>query len=111
MKKGFTELSEKECWDIHPGGTYFTTRNHSALAAFSIPEERADHFHILASHSDSPALKIKENPEINVEGMYVRLNVEPYGGMLMAPWFDRPLSVAGRVIARERGRSGRSWWI
>ena len=103
LKKGFTELSEKECWDIRPGGRYFTTRNHSALAAFSIPEEGADHFHILASHSDSPALKIKENPEINVEGMYVRLNVEPYGGMLMAPWFDRPLSVAGRVIAREKG--------
>lgn len=103
LKKGFTELSEKECWDIHPGGRYFTTRNHSALAAFSIPEEGADHFHILASHSDSPALKIKENPEINVEGMYVRLNVEPYGGMLMAPWFDRPLSVAGRVIVREKG--------
>ena len=57
--------------------------------------------HILTSHSDSPTFKIKENPEIEVEKHYVKLNVEKYGGMLMAPWLDRPLSVAGRVIVKE----------
>ena len=58
----------------------------------------------MASHSDSPSFKIKENPEITVEKAYVKLNVEKYGGMLMAPWFDRPLSVAGRVVIKENGR-------
>ena len=50
-----------------------------------------------------PTLKIKENPEITVENAYVKLNVEKYGGMLMSPWFYRPLSVAGRVVVRENG--------
>ena len=55
----------------------------------------------MASHSDSPAFKIKENPELETDGHYIRLNVERYGGMLCAPWFDRPLSVAGRVIVKD----------
>ena len=104
LKKGFTELSEKECWDIRPGGRYFTTRNHSALAAFSIPEEGADHFHILASHSDSPTYRIKEQPEMSVEKHYTKLNIERYGGMIPETWFDRPLSVAGRIIIEENGQ-------
>ena len=57
-----------------------------------MPEVSSDVFHIIASHSDSPSLKIKENPEM-VENGYVKLNVELYGGALLAPWFDRPLSV------------------
>lgn len=56
-------------------------------------------FMIMASHSDSPAFKIKLNEEISVDGRYIKLNTEKYGGMLCAPWFDRPLSVAGRVVA------------
>lgn len=58
---------------------------HSALIAFTIPEKESWKFHIIASHSDSPSFKIKENPEIVVEKTYVKLNVEKYGGMLMAP--------------------------
>lgn len=100
---GFQELSEKEYWKLVPGGRYMVTRNHSALIAFSIPEEATLRFHIMASHSDSPSFKIKENPEISVEKAYVKLNVEKYGGMLMAPWFDRPLSVAGRIVTEENG--------
>ncbi len=58
----------------------------------------------MASHSDSPAFKIKANAEIQVENTYLKLNVEKYGGMLMASWMDRPLSVAGRIVVRtERG--------
>ena len=109
MKKRFTEggfqvLSEREHWNLIPGGKYVVTRNNSALIAFSIPEDPPFAFHIMASHSDSPAFKIKENPEMKVDGSYVKLNVEKYGGMLMAPWFDRPLSVAGRVVVKENGR-------
>ena len=100
---GFQVLSEKEHWKLTPGGKYVVTRNHSALIAFTIPEKESWKFHIIASHSDSPSFKIKENPEIVVEKTYVKLNVEKYGGMLMAPWCDRPLSIAGRVIVRKDG--------
>ena len=63
----------------------------------------------MASHSDSPSFKIKENPEMEAEGHYVKLNVEKYGGMLCAPWFDRPLSVAGRLAVKEGNRIAQSW--
>ena len=102
-EQGFQELFEKDYWKLIPGGQYMVTRNNSALIAFSIPENAPRRFHIMASHSDSPTFKIKENPEITVEKAYVKLNVEKYGGMLMSPWFDRPLSVAGRVIVSEKG--------
>lgn len=100
-ENGFEVLSEKEYWNLVPGGKYLVTRNNSALIAFCIPEKESRVFHIMASHSDSPSFKVKENPEIKVDNSYVKLNVEKYGGMLMAPWFDRPLSVAGRVIIRR----------
>lgn len=103
QKEGFKELKEEKHWDLKAGGNYFVTRNHSAVIAFSIPKKPAWKFHIMASHSDSPALKIKENPEMEVEKAYIKLNVEHYGGMLLAPWFDRPLSVAGRLIVRKNG--------
>ncbi len=102
-ENGFRELKEEEHLSVEKGGKYFVTRNHSAIIAFTIPEENTDTFHIIASHSDSPSLKIKENPEMAENG-YVKLNVELYGGALLAPWFDRPLSVAGRLIVKEAGR-------
>ena len=100
-ENGFTELKEDEHWEIKNGGKYFVIRNHSAIIAFTVPEVSSDVFHIIASHSDSPMFKIKENPEMEAEGHYVKLNVEKYGGMLCAPWFDRPLSVAGRLVVKE----------
>ena len=102
-ENGYQLLSEREHWKLQPGGKYIVTRNHSALIAFSIPKKECRKFHVVASHSDSPAFKIKENPEMRVDNAYTKLNVEGYGGMLMAPWFDRPLSVAGRVIVRHDG--------
>ena len=56
---------------------------------------------MIASHSDSPCFKIKEEPEIKVEEQYVKLNVEKYGGMILSTWLDRPLSLAGRVVAAD----------
>ena len=102
-ENGFTELKEDEHWEIKNGGKYFVIRNHSAIIAFTVPEVSSDVFHIIASHSDSPSLKIKENPEMVSAGHYVELNAEKYGGMLCAPWFDRPLSIAGRVMVRADG--------
>ena len=97
---GYAPLLESEDWTIRAGGRYFVTRNGSAIIAFRVPEGTVRGFMIMASHSDSPMLKIKENPEITVEGAYQKLNVEVYGGALLAPWFDRPLSVAGRILVR-----------
>lgn len=101
IEEGFTELKENEKWKLEKGGKYFVTRNGSSLIAFTIPEQEMKGMRIMASHSDSPSFKIKENPEMEAEGHYIKLNVEKYGGMLCAPWFDRPLSIAGRVIVRD----------
>lgn len=97
---GFLALREGDSWNLKRGGSYYVTRSESAIIAFTIPESAplSEGCRILASHGDSPSFKIKENPEMCVEDHYVKLNVEKYGGMLMAPWFDRPLSVAGRVL-------------
>ncbi|MCR4672687.1 MAG: M18 family aminopeptidase [Lachnospiraceae bacterium] len=100
---GFEELAEDQRWSIAPGGKYYVVRNDSALIAFAVPES-FNSVHIAAAHTDSPYFKIKENPEISRGGSYAVLNVEKYGGMLQEPWFDRPLSVAGRIIVKEEGR-------
>ena len=107
-QEGFRDLEENRPWEIVPGGNYYVTRNHSALIAFSLPEnileeEGLCRFRIMASHSDSPCFKIKENPEMKGPGEYVKLNVEKYGGMIMSSWMDRPLSAAGRVLVRRDG--------
>ena len=100
-EEGFTELREDQKWHIEKGGRYFVARNGSSLIAFTIPEQDMKGMRIMASHSDSPTFKIKEDPEMEADGHYIKLNVERYGGMICAPWFDRPLSVAGRVIVRN----------
>lgn len=105
IKRDFTELKEAEQWSLEPGN-YFVTRNDSAIISFKIPKKDYKGFHMIASHSDSPSFKIKENPEMETAGAYVKLNVERYGGMLCAEWFDRPLSVAGRVITEKKGKVG-----
>ena len=96
---GFEGLQESQLWNIKAGGKYYVTRNGSSLIAFVVPETVTG-FHIAASHSDSPTFKIKEIPELSVANKYTKLNVEGYGGMIMSTWFDRPLSVAGRVMVR-----------
>ncbi len=101
--KGFTELKENERWNLTYGCSHFVIRGGSALIAFTVPVHPENGYRIIASHSDSPCFKIKEDPEMEVDHKYVRLNVERYGGMLCAPWFDRPLSVAGRIVVRENG--------
>jgi len=98
---GYTALSEQENWELAPGGKYYVNRNGSAVLAFRVPERTPDGFLFGAAHSDRPTFKVKENGVL--AGAYTRLSVEKYGGMLMAPWLDRPLSVAGRVIV-ETGK-------
>ena len=99
--EGFTELFECFEWKLKPGN-YFVTRNDSSIISFKIPKKDFKGFYMIASHSDSPSFKIKENPEMEAGGAYIKLNVEKYGGMLCAEWFDRPLSVAGRLVVRGK---------
>lgn len=98
-EQGYTELCECDAWKLEEGGRYFATRNGSSLIAFRLPEGEFDGFMAVASHSDSPCFKVKENAELS-DGHYVRLSTEKYGGMLCATWMDRPLSVAGRITVR-----------
>ena len=103
-EQGYSQLLEGEKWAVEPGKGYYVMRNGSSLIAFMCRKKAFRGFRIMASHSDSPAFKIKANAEIQVENTYLKLNVEKYGGMLMASWMDRPLSVAGRIVVRtERG--------
>jgi len=99
---GYTRLYEQDEWPLVPGGKYFLTRGGSAIVAFRVPKESPKGFLMSASHSDRPTFKVKENFEL--AAAYTRMAVERYGGMLIAPWLDRPLSVAGRVtVETEAG--------
>ncbi len=100
---GYARLEEGRAWTLAPGGRYYVVRNGSALAAFRVPRREGAGFMISASHSDSPTFRVKENAELEGPDGYLRLNVEGYGGMLCAPWLDRPLTVAGRVLVSTDG--------
>ncbi len=93
---GYNRLYENENWKLTAGGKYYLIRGGTAVLAFRVPEITPKGFLMSASHSDRPTFKVKENAELT--GKYTRLATEKYGGMLMAPWLDRPLSIAGRVM-------------
>ena len=99
---GYTRLYEQDEWTLAPSGKYYLCRGGSAIVAFRLPEGSPRGFLMSASHSDRPSFKVKENFEL--AAAYTRMAVERYGGMLIAPWLDRPLSVAGRVtVETEQG--------
>lgn len=102
--EGYSRIDESDRFELRRGGKYYVTRNRSSVIAFRIPDAGADSFMIAASHSDSPMFKLKSNSVISVSDKYAKLNVERYGGMIMSSWFDRPLSVAGRVIIGDGGK-------
>lgn len=98
---GFVLLHEGEAWQVVPGGRYFTTRNGSSIIAWRMPgggtDDLAEYgFRMVGAHTDSPCLKLKPQPALHRNG-YLQLGVEVYGGALLNPWFDRDLSIAGRV--------------
>lgn len=121
---GFTYLSEGAAWEVRPGGSYYTQRNGSSVVAWRVGERVVSpdlesegtvpavpttdgapyHFQLAASHSDSPCFKVKTNGELESPAGYLRLDTEAYGGMMDYTWFDRPLSLAGRVLVREGTR-------
>ena len=87
---------------IAVGDKLYATKNDSSVYAFEIGQKpmAESGFHIICAHCDSPTFRIKPNPEITCEGGIVKLNTEVYGGPIMSTWFDRPLTIAGRVIVR-----------
>lgn len=99
---GFKELKMSDAWTIQPLGRYYITVNSSAIFAFIAGDGtvNAAPFKIITAHSDSPGFRIKPNCEMLCDGGIVKLNTELYGGAILSTWFDRPLSIAGRIILR-----------
>lgn len=98
---GFESLLESDEWNLQPGGSYYVCRNDSSIIAFVYGRQSLQHsgIRMVGAHTDSPCLKVKPQPELKTKG-YFQLGVETYGGVLLNPWFDRDLSLAGRVTYR-----------
>lgn len=103
-KNGFEALDESQIWNLKAGDRRYVIKNGSAIMAFIVGEGNpaTEGFRIISSHSDSPCFKIKPNAEIYGDGNVVSLNVEKYGGGILYTWFDRPLSISGRVMLRTK---------
>ena len=99
---GFSRLDASDKWTLTPGGKYYVTKNDTAIFAFCVGTGEAHAgYKIITAHSDSPGFRIKPNAAMACDGGIVKLNTEVYGGPILYTWFDRPLSVAGRVILRS----------
>lgn len=98
LAAGFIPLYEGDIWQLEPGNRYLVTRNDSSIIAFVYGKSPLldSGIRLVGAHTDSPCLKVKPRPELNRRG-YFQLSVEVYGGALLAPWYDRDLSMAGRV--------------
>jgi len=100
-ENGFERIMPREKWELKKGGKYFFKKSSSTIIAFTVGEnfDAGKGFKIFGAHTDSPCFRIKPNPEMVTENI-VRLNTEIYGGPILSTWFDRPLSIAGRVIVK-----------
>lgn len=100
--EGFSKLDMDEQWNLSASGKYWLSPYPSMIVAFTIGsnDSLTKGMKIIAAHTDNPAFRIKPNPEVNIEGM-LTLNVERYGGPILNTWFDRPLSIAGRIAVKS----------
>uniref|UniRef100_A0A1S3CLI0 Uncharacterized protein n=1 Tax=Cucumis melo TaxID=3656 RepID=A0A1S3CLI0_CUCME len=107
---GYEQLSETEDWKLEAGKKYFFTRNHSAIIAFAVGKKfvAGNAFHIVGAHTDSPCLKLKPISKIT-KGGFLEVGVQIYGGGLWHTWFDRDLTLAGRVLLREESNGSVSY--
>ena len=106
-KSGFQQLFNDEKWNLQPEGKYFICNHGSEIFAFIMPKDfNVDtlKFKMIGSHTDSPVLKIKPDGIMNVDDVMVKVNTEVYGGPILYSWFDRPLSVAGRVAVNTNNK-------
>lgn len=102
QENGFTEIHERNEWQLQPGGRYYVCRRDASIIAFKYGKaDMLEHgLRIIGAHTDSPTLKVKPRPEIRSQS-YLQLGIEVYGGALLNPWFDRDLSLAGRVTCKN----------
>lgn len=102
-QNGFTEIKESDCWNLNKGDKHYIMKNDSAVIAFEVGcgEIEEDGFRLIGAHTDSPGFRIKPSAEMTVENSYIKLNTEVYGGPILSTWFDRPLSIAGRVTLKS----------
>ncbi|PUA29797.1 MAG: M18 family aminopeptidase [Cellvibrio sp. 79] len=102
LENGFKQLYEGDAWNLVPGNRYLVTRNDSSIIAFVYGKSPLleTGIRMIGAHTDSPCLKVKPRAELNRRG-YFQLGVEVYGGALLGPWYDRDLSMAGRVSYRD----------
>jgi len=111
---GFKRLHEREAWqldEVQGAAGYFVTRNDSSIIAFRLNRPLVGHgIRMVGAHTDSPCLKVKPNPEL-VRNRYLQLGVEVYGGALLNPWFDRDLSLAGRVTVLDADGNIGHWLV
>ena len=101
-ENGFERLIPQEKWHLKKGGKYYVKKSNSTVVAFTLGTDInfKKGFKIFGSHTDSPGFRIKPNPEMVTENI-LRLNTEVYGGPILSTWFDRPLSIAGRVVVKS----------
>ncbi len=103
-ENGFIEIKESDKWDLKEKGKYYVVKNDSALIAFEIGSGNIEEtgLRLIGAHTDVPGFRIKPNPQMISEGKYIKLNTEVYGGPILHTWFDRPLSIAGKVSLRGK---------
>lgn len=100
-KNDFKKLEKNSRWNLLENGKYYITNNDSSILAFQVGNNLEDNFfRLIGSHSDSPTFRIKPNPTMDVKNHFIKLNTEVYGGPILSTWFDRPLSIAGRVVVK-----------
>ncbi|BCD98501.1 aspartyl aminopeptidase [Marinagarivorans cellulosilyticus] len=106
LDAGYQRLNESDDWVLSPGGKYFVTRRDSSLIAFKHGAKPMleTGIRILGAHTDSPCLKVKSQPDVARQS-YHQVGVEVYGGVLLAPWFDRDLSIAGQVSVLNQDKA------
>ncbi|MDL2310438.1 M18 family aminopeptidase [Peptostreptococcaceae bacterium OttesenSCG-928-C18] len=101
-EKNYLKLNRNGKWNLEKNGKYYLTNNDSSIIAFQLGNDfKNNFFRIIGSHSDSPTFRVKPSPEIFDKNHFVKLNTEVYGGPILSTWFDRPLSLAGRVILKS----------
>lgn len=98
-ENGFIEIKETDKWDLQAKGKYYVIKNDSALIAFEVGTGDIEEtgLRLIGAHTDVPGFRIKPNPQMISEGKYIKINTEVYGGPILHTWFDRPLSIAGKV--------------
>lgn len=103
VQRGYTKLDFNSKWELTVHGKYFVTQDNSAIIAFEIGDDIIKKgIRLVCAHNDSPTFKIKPIAEINSSGNYLKLNIQAYAWPILTSWFDRPLSIAGRVSLKGK---------